>query len=433
MVHQRMCRWIFVVLFVVPLVSFSSVPVKSVVFFGDSLSDVGNTTHLLKSLRQEENPAFIVSPFKKFVINKMIDFANDYYVPQMVLDAGIEVVTNFFDNELAPYITNLIAKVKLVPVLPGKPYWKSRFSNGQVWSEYLTDMMAIQKSDQGAYSNRAFGGGWAATYDYQLTVWNLIRHPLDTIKTLIVGKLIPPSIGISVQAYLLEQRELNQESIFFMFAGSNDYVNALLFDDKRDPAIMSSYIDNVVEGIGAAVRKLADAGGKRFVIMGIPHIGDTPRFANSMDRDLLNETVNQHNTRLSVRVNELKQMYPDVDFMFIDIQEYLSRALNNPDRYGFNNIQDACIDVKFPMFGALAHSPFARNYVLQYAHVLQYEDKRLADGENNFNMCSNPDEYLFWDEIHPSTRAHNFIAYEVCLEMKQHGYEVKCKSPESAL
>lgn len=59
------------------------------------MSDNGNTTHLLKSLRQEEDPAFLVAPFKIFVINKMIEFANDYYVPQMVLDAGISAVTDF--------------------------------------------------------------------------------------------------------------------------------------------------------------------------------------------------------------------------------------------------------------------------------------------------------------------------------------------------
>lgn len=430
--HNRMCRWLFLVLFALPLISNASMPVKSIVVFGDSLSDIGNTTHLLKSLRQEENPAYIVAPFKIFVINKMIEFADEYYVPQIVLDAGIAAVTDFFDHDLAPYIVNLIAQVKLVPILPGKPYWNSRFSNGRVWNEYLAQMLSIQKSDEDVYLNKAFGGSWAATYDNQLTVWNLIRHPLGIIKTLIVGKLVPPSLGLTVQAYLLEHQKLNDKTIYFVYSGGNDYINALQYEDKYNSTVMNGYIDNVVDGVSSAVLKLAQAGARHFVVLGVPHVGDTPKFVKTTDREILNMAVDQHNERLTARVEEWKQLYPDADFLFINTQEYLEKAVNDPDTYGFSNVTDACIDVKFPMFHALVNSPFANNYVLKYSQVLQYKDKSFAPDETNYHICDVPENYLFWDEIHPSTRAHNFLAYEVCNEMKNHGYDVTCKMPESA-
>ncbi|KTD57469.1 lysophospholipase/glycerophospholipid:cholesterol acyltransferase PlaC [Legionella shakespearei] len=432
MANHRMCRWLFAALFFFTSFSFASMPVKSMVVFGDSLSDIGNTTHLLKSLRREEHPAYIVAPFKKFVINRMIDFANDYYVPQMVLDAGISVVTDFFDNDLAPYIVNLVAQVRLVPILPGQPYWKSRFSNGRVWNEYLAEMLSIQKSDEDAYLNRAFGGSWAATYDTQLTVWNLIRHPLTMIKTIIVGKLVPPSLGLTVQAYLLEHQQLNDQSVYFIYAGGNDYINALAFEDKYDPTVMSNYIDNVLDGLGSSVLKLAYSGARRFVILGIPHVGETPKFINTNDREVLNAAAEKHNERLALRVAEWQTQYPDADFLFINTETYLERAVNDPQQFGFNNVTEACIDVTFPMLNAFVHSPFARNLVLNNAHVLQYRDERFAAGENNYHMCDDPDSYLFWDEIHPSTRAHQFLAFEICTAMKEHGYEVTCKAPEIA-
>ncbi|HAZ7572923.1 SGNH/GDSL hydrolase family protein [Legionella sp. PATHC032] len=430
--NNRICRCLFIILLSLPLVGFTSIPVKSIVVFGDSLSDNGNTTHLLKSLRQEEDPAFLVAPFKIFVINKMIEFANDYYVPQMVLDAGISAVTDFFDHDLAPYVANLVSKVKLVPVLPGKPYWKNRFSNGRVWIEYLAEMLSIQKSDEEVYLNKAFGGSWSATYDYQLTVWNLIRHPLGTIKNLIVGKLIPPSLGLIVQAYLLEHEQLSDETLYFIYSGSNDYINVLFFEDNYNTEVMSTYIDNVLDGMSSAVLKLANAGARRFVIMGIPHVGDTPKFVKTTDRDVLNAAVDLHNERLAKRVDAWKERYPTADFLFVNTEQYLKKAFENPEKYGFYNVKDACIDVKFPMFNAFIHSPFARNYVLQYTQVLQYRDKQFAPGENNYHMCNEPEDYLFWDEIHPTTRAHNYLAYEVCLAMEEHGYEVTCKMPESA-
>lgn len=64
--NNRICRWLFILLLSLPLVGFTSIPVKSIVVFGDSLSDNGNTTHLLKSLRQEKGPRVFSGSFQNF-------------------------------------------------------------------------------------------------------------------------------------------------------------------------------------------------------------------------------------------------------------------------------------------------------------------------------------------------------------------------------
>ncbi len=414
------------IVFLLPFFNVYAIPVKSIVIFGDSMSDIGNTTRLLKTLRQEDDPSFIVTPFKKFVLNKMTEFAHEYYVPELVLNAGIRLVTHFFDHEMAPYIVNLIAQVRLVPLLPGKPYWHSRFSNGRVWNEYLAEMLSLSLEDEEVYLNRAFSGSWTATYDHQLTVWNLIRHPIGTIKSLIVGKLIPPSLGLTVQAFLMERTHIDKEAIYFMFSGANDYLNVLFFDDNYNSEVMSHYIDNVLNNLNSAVSKLAKSGAQHFVVMGIPHVGETPKFVNTTDREVLNTAIDHHNRRLQQRLIAWKEKYPHADFLYIDMQEYLSRAINDPTKYGFTNTKDACIDVKLPMFDAFKRSPFVHNYVLYYAQIVQYRDPNFAPGETNYHVCDTPDSYLFWDEVHPSTRAHRYLAYEVCAAMKQHGYEISC-------
>lgn len=424
--HNRIVKWLSLFLLCLPLVTQAAIPVKSMVVFGDSISDNGNTTHLLKSLRQEESPAYLVAPFKIFVINKMVEYANDYYVPQMVLDAGINVVTNFFDTELAPYIATLVSRVRLVPILPGKPYWNSRFSNGRVWNEYLAQMIGIDKDDTDTYTNKAFAGSWAATYDYQLTTWNLIRHPINTIKTLIVGKLVPPSLGLTIQAYLLEHQNPNNESVYFIYSGFNDYLNILLFEDNYNPAVMSVYVDNVLYNLSSAIRRLATSGVTRFVIMGIPQVGELPRFVKTTDREVLNAATEQHNQRLAKLILEWKKLYPAADFLFINTAESFKTAMMNPKQFGFNNTKEACIDVKYPMYGAIAQSPFAANFVLQYTHMVQYKHKEFLPGDKNYQVCDSPEQYLFWDEVHPSTKAHRFLAIDVCLAMQAHGYDVTC-------
>jgi len=427
-----MCRLFSMMFLLFPLTLFASTAVKSMVIFGDSLSDTGNVTHLLKSLRQEESAAFLVRPFKVFVINKMIEFADEHYVPDVILDAGIDLVTHFFDQDLGPLLASIVTKVNKVPVLPGEPYWESRFSNGRVWNEYLAPMLSIDPVSKKAYNNQAFGGSWAVTYDQQLTVWNLIRHPIDTLKSLVVGKLIPPSLGLTVQAYLLVQPQLDKDTVYFVFTGANDYLNVLRFEDNYNPAVMSTYIDNVLDGLTASVRKLTNAGARHVVVMGLPEIGEVPKFVYTMDRSVLNAAIQQHNIRLATRLAEWTQSNIDVDFLYIDLQPVMQRALDNPAQFGFSNVKDPCIDVKLPMFDSFAKSPFAGNYVLEYQQVLNYRDANFADDEKNYTVCSTPENYLFWDEVHPSTKAHRYLANEICEKMKAHGYQINCITPANS-
>lgn len=410
---------------------FAVPAVKSVVVFGDSLSDVGNTSHLLKSLRKDENPAYLVHPLKVFVIHKMKDFADEYYVPQILLDAGIKQVSEFFDHQLAPMLADLISNVRRVPVIPEAPYWNYRFSNGRVWFEYLAPMLGIDKEEEARYVNKAFGGSWAMTYNHQLTVWNFIQHPLLTLKTLITGKLIPPSLGLTVQAYLLEHPQIDSEAIYFIFSGGNDYINALIFEDTYNPDIMNRYIDNVLNDLAASVNKLSQAGARHFVIIGVPHVGDTPRFFHTAERPILNQAVDQHNQRLQQLIAGWKTAAPEgQDVMYIDAQGIFSHALEEPSRYGFSNVTDACIDVKLPMFTLMANnSPFVHNYALQYAQVLQYRHPQFSQDEKNYQVCQSPESYLFWDEIHPSTRAHHYFAYKICLALANQGYATHCQMP----
>ncbi len=430
-ISSRIGYWICCVFFLASLNTQAATPIKSLVIFGDSLSDIGNTTHLLKSLKQQEDPSYLIRPVKALVINKMIDFAEEYYVPEILLEEGISKVTWFFDHDVAPLFADLVSKIRRIPVIPAAPYWNSRYTNGRVWIEYLAPMLNIDKEEQAHYSNRAFSGSWAMTYNKQLTIWNLIQHPLLTVKSLINGKLIPPSLGLSVQAYLMETRKVDQEAVYFVYSGSNDYLNALVFNDTYNPATMSKYIDNVINDISTSVNKLSKAGARRFVVLGLPHIGNTPIFNTTMNRPILNAAVDQHNQRLQQQVTAWQSEFKDHHFIYIDIQKFFVRALKDPVKYRFSNVSEACIDVKIPMLGLISILPstFRNNFILQYAQAMQYRHPHFAPGEKNYHVCATPESYLFWDAVHPTTWAHRLLAYEVCEEMKSQGYEAQCLNP----
>lgn len=403
-------------------------PLRSMIIFGDSLSDTGNTTKLLRALRQEDNPAFLVRPLKMFVVHRMEDFADDYHIPQSILNAGVALVDDFFDHELAPMLVNLISEVRIIPVLPGEPYWQDRFSNGRVWSEYLASMLHINTDNEHSFDMHAFSGSWATTYDYQLTTWNLIRHPIETIKTLIVGKLIPPSLGLGVQSWLLMHDRPSADDLIFILSGANDYLHVLTFEANYDRAVMSDYIDNVLDGIEYSMRKLIYKGAEKLVIMNLPDVSKTPRYIHTSDEPYLRAAVQTHNERLSMRLENWKTEFANVQFVFIDIPKLMGEIADNPHSYGFTITDKPCIDVKLPMFNQLGNV-FSNNPSLDTAQVVAYQGPFLGSERHNYHRCKNADEHLFWDQVHPTTKVHQWFAYKVCNVLEDAGFPTDCKVP----
>lgn len=404
--------------------------VGSMVLFGDSLSDNGNTTKLLKSLRQIDDPAFLVSPLKKFVFRKMEDFANDYYVPSAILMAGKKVAQEFFDIELAPFLASVVGVIRTVPIVPENPYWKHHFSNGMVWNEDLAKKVGLDLRDPNEYYNNAYGGSWAATYDHQLTTWNLIRHPILSIKNLITGKLIPPSYGLEVTAYLLNFGKADPAKTYFIFAGSNDYLNMLNFEDNYNPAYMTKYVDYVLKDISYSTKRLINAGAKKVVIFGVPDVGITPRFNQTADAEFVSKACNWHNERLQAKIAKWKKAYPEVKFTFVHTQQVFASLFKKAQSHGITNTHDACIDAPLPGYAftkaAPAHKAFGNNYVLEYAQYMMKPDGQGGFKAAAVDMCSEPSEYAFWDQVHPTKAVHLALAGEVCNIMKADGYDITC-------
>jgi phospholipase/lecithinase/hemolysin len=401
--------------------------ISSMVIFGDSLSDNGNITHLLKSLNMEEDPAYLVNPLKLFVYRKMDDFADAYYVPASVLMAGKKMVQEFFDIELAPILASMVGVIKKVPSFPEAPYWEHHFADGYVWNERLALKLGLNLKDEDQYYNYAYGGSWAATYDHQLTTWNLIRHPVWSLQNLVQGKLLPPSLGLEVSGYLMERGTVSKDKVFFLFAGGNDYLNMLNFEDNYNPSSMSDYVDYIVDGIIYSSERLVKAGASHLVVLGVPDIGSTPRFNRTSDSEILTKASSLHNERLGKEVQKLREKYPEVTFSYVNIQAVLDTLLVKAKEYGITDTKHACIDVPLPGYAFTPFSPhhkaFGNNFVLEY---MQY--MHVSDGKGglrpNFHECNEPKHYAFWDEVHPTARVHQVLADEIGKSLVKDGYIV---------
>jgi phospholipase/lecithinase/hemolysin len=426
--------WMAVLFGLLPCLTFAAntekMPIHGIVVFGDSMSDGGNLTHLLKSIKQQEDPAYLTNPMKHFVFRKMDDFAAEYYVPFSVLMAGKKLVQEFFDIQLAPALANLLLSIKDLPIFPEDPYWNHHFSNGRTWNEDLALNLGINLKDEDEYVNYAFGGSWAASYDHQLTTWNLIRHPIWSLQNLIAGKLIPPSLGLEVAGYLIDNEHASPDKMFLIFAGGNDYLNMLYFEDNYNPKYMSEYVDYIVGGVVYAVDKLAASGGKHFTILGVPNIGLTPWYNRTMDAEILEKASRWHNERLAQEIERLRESYPNANFTFVNVMEVFEGLMSKAKDYGITNTTDACVDIALPSYAFTKLAPegkvFRRNVLLEY---IQYA--KVGDGHggfrNNAHQCSDPKTHAFWDLLHPTATVHKALGNEVCNALASSGYQASCE------
>ncbi|MBD2095317.1 SGNH/GDSL hydrolase family protein [Trichocoleus sp. FACHB-591] len=260
----------------------------------------------------------------------------------------------FFGDSLSDPGNAYRASAGLVP--PSPPY-AQRFSNGSVWAEYLsvqlglspvpsTQLSAQNPPLQGA--NFAFGGATSGT--------------ANTVVPLF------PALQQQIAQFLNLQAPANPNALFVLWAGANDYLpTESTFQPFTNPKPS-------VTNITTAVSALEAAGAQNILVVNLPDLGTLPLTRTTTDAPRLNALSKAHNNFLFRQMRRLERSPGfDANIIPLDINTLFQQVINQPSQFGLTNVTDSCF-VQQP-----------------------------------FSICSNPNEYLFWDRIHPTTAAHQLI------------------------
>lgn len=154
----------------------------------------------------------------------------------------------------------------------------------------------------------------------------------------------------------------NPEALYVVWAGSNDYLGG----EITDPSVP-------VGNLASSITTLAENGAENFLVVNLPDLGQLPgTTSNSLVSSTLTALSDAHNTGLDVTLNSLSLSY-GINIYDVDVNSLFTNAIASPELSGFTNVTDACLD--------------------------------LATA----SVCSNPNEYLFWDDLHPTGAAHELI------------------------
>jgi len=278
---------------------------KSIVVFGDSLSDASNDADLTEAKYGVRIPG----PYADYTDGRFTDGADTLPAAEKYFGVWIE---------------------QYAATLPSKPQIKASLDGG-------TDY---------AYGFAFTSGG---TSDWTFGPSNELSVNVN-------------NIGQQITDYLATHPRITDKTLFVVWGGANDVLNATSEDDVIDAGI--NQLLNI--------QRLIDAGATRFLIPNLPPLGLTPRLNGS--------------PTLSVTATEGAELYNEILAGGIDLMRLL---------YGYKHLEVSELDV-YSLFNKIVAAP--ADYSL--SNVTASSQGAAVD----------PDTYLFWDSLHPTTHGHNILA-----------------------
>ena len=166
------------------------------------------------------------------------------------------------------------------------------------------------------------------------------------------------NMGTQLATYLSGNTPSGSE-MFVLWGGPNDYING-----QNDPLVPA-------DNIAGLITTLHGAGAERFLIPNMPPLGQTPKYRGTAEEQTADSFAAAFNAELSSGLALLRSelgvsiVEPDVHGLFMD---FLANPDSFADAYGITNFTDPALNEE------------------------------------------QPDQYVFWDDLHPTRIAHRAIA-----------------------
>lgn len=244
-------------------------------------------------------------------------------------------------------------------LVPDRPYARGghHFSDGSTWVEQFARPRGLGAAARPAFApgggtNFAVGGARARAFGDSPHLGQQVQVFLDA-----TGGVAPPN-----WLYVIEM-------------GGNDMRDALqAFAGGAFPEGQAILAD-AVAAIGQNIQALYAAGARSFLVWNMPNVGLTPAIAPTPLAAVANQLALQFNAGLEANVLTPLSALPGIRIVRFDAYTTLNSVAAAPSTFGLTNVTDACISTAAP-----------------YA-------------------CATPNDYLFWDGIHPTMAAHGILAF----------------------
>lgn len=241
--------------------------------------------------------------------------------------------------------------------LPNDISWfQGRFSNGFTWVEYLA------KRHNLPLYNWAIGGAAGDAQKYGI-IPGLRQEVTSWVE------------------YSKDAKNYNKDkTLFTVLIGGNDLIN------------YNRTVNQLMADVQDSIEAIIANGGKNILVLNLPDISVAPVFKinPNLDKVKIATQVFDYNTKLAVYIESLKNRYRNqVNIEVFNTADSFTSILATPSKYGLANTTDSCLNLTTDSSG---------NYLTK--------QKLRAN-------CTNPNTFMFWDNLHPTTKMHEILASEV--------------------
>lgn len=158
------------------------------------------------------------------------------------------------------------------------------------------------------------------------------------------------------------------DSLYILQSGSNDFIEPV----STDPNVL---VGTAVGNIVASIQTLYGYGARNFLIANAPDYGLMPLATKTGDPVIIGSMTAiavAFNEALAGAIGQFELALPDATFYTVDFFGLINKAVANPSLYGLTNVVDAFLP----------------------------------------EMIGNPNEFLFFDDIHPTTASHYLLVLD---------------------
>ena len=267
---------------------------------------------------------------------------------------------------------------------PNSIYFDGRFSNGPLWIDYLASSLELDLNPTAFFSGTVFPDG--ANYAISGA-----RSGNDNFTNGLPG--LEQQLESFINPLLATDRSANSDALYTLSIGANDYISGT-----------SPNPDTTVNNITDGIEDLYNVGARNFFIPNLPSLGILPLAILTGTSEILNQFTDEHNQKLELAIAQLEQSLLGATITLLDLNSIVDEIIDNPTQFGFTNVTDSWSNTV---------STFCPDFLLGADGSVESCDVDFPD----------PDEYLFWDTVHPTTAAHQRIGNEALYALKSEYYQ----------
>lgn len=237
--------------------------------------------------------------------------------------------------------------------IPPEPqYFEGRSSNGPVWVELLSVDLGV------TLDSYAYAGAQTGTGNINGSFPGLVEQ-VDEFEARLAGG------------------QADTGALYTVWIGSNNFCQTCFIPGVDDP---EEFIERGVTETITAIDRLLGLGAQKILVVNLPDLGLTPRGRQTGFGPLLSQFTDDWNLALATNLPQAPGLRT------LDVAGFLRAAVDDPDFFGFTNVEDGCLFV--------------------------------GCNQQVLDPALDPDGFLFWDGVHPTRVTHAIVAdlaYEAVL------------------